>query len=88
MGEATNKTAEQDNTLEDDEKLKDVKVEEVDGDKEGSTWLLVNETHFSHKSEETKDEVFWKCAAYQHFKCPFRITTRKKEHPERSKPRK
>ena len=64
------------------ETLKGVKAEIIEGDKEDSKWLVVNDVQICHKSEETEGEVLWKCSAYRHCNCPFKIRTKQKDNEE------
>ena len=41
-----------------EEELEKVKTEVVEGNKKGSNWLIVEDTHICHKHEETKEETF------------------------------
>ena len=52
----------------------DVQVEIVEGDKEGSTWLIVNGVHICHKQVENVKHWFWRCEDFRRYKCPFKIT--------------
>ena len=54
-----------------------VLVEAVQGDKEGSTWLIVEGIHILHWQQETKLDILWRCQDYRWFKCPFKMTTTK-----------
>ena len=59
--------------------LTGVNIELVDGLNEGSKWLVVDGVHILHKMKEYTNETKWKCSAYYHFKCPFRLSTMEKD---------
>ena len=59
--------------------LSGVQVEVVDGNHEGTKWLIVNGVHICHKQKEYPGEVRWRCADWRWFKCPFIISTREED---------
>ena len=60
------------------ENLKGVTAVIIEGNKENSKWLVVNRVQICHKSEETKEKFTWRCRAFSHYNCPFKIRTNKK----------
>ena len=62
-----------------DEDLEAIKVEYVEGDKPGSTWLLVNDVFFCHRYQSSELETFWECSRRRKDNCPFKIGTYKDE---------
>ena len=57
---------------EDEEKdLENIKIELVDGDKAGSSKLIVDSVHICHKMQNFGANVEWRCMDHRHFKCPF-----------------
>ena len=63
----------------------DIKLEIVDGEKEGSGWLIVDDTHICYqnnvkgkKGENRRwkvDSIRWECSKRRHMGCPFQIFT-------------
>ena len=63
----------------------DIKLEIVDGEKEGSRWLIVDDTHICYqnnvkgkKGENRRwkvDSIRWECSKRRHMGCPFQIFT-------------
>ena len=63
----------------------DIKLEIVDGEKEGSRWLIVEDTHICYqnnvkgkKGENRRwkvDSIRWECSKRRHMGCPFQIFT-------------
>ena len=61
---------------EDEEKdLENIKIELVEGDKAGSSWLIVDSVHICHKVQNFGANVEWRCEDHRRFKCPFKILT-------------
>ena len=58
-----------------DEDLVAIKVEYVEGDKPGSTWLLVDDVFFCHRYQSSELETFWECSRRRKDNCPFKIGT-------------
>ena len=58
-----------------DEDLEGIKVECVEGDKTGSTWLLVADVFFCHRYQSSQLETFWECSRRRKDNCPFKIGT-------------
>ena len=42
--------------------LEGIKVEQIEGDKPGSIWLLVDDTFVFHKYQGSELETFWECS--------------------------
>ena len=55
--------------------LESIKVECVEGDKPGSTWLLVEDVFFCHRYQSSELETFWECSRRRKDNCPFKIGT-------------
>ena len=63
----------------------DIKLEIVDGEKEGLRWLIVDDTHIYYqnnvkgkKGENRRwkvDSIRWECSKRRHMGCPFQIFT-------------
>ena len=63
----------------------DIKLEIVNGEKEGSGWLIVDDTHICYqnnvkgkKGENRRwkvDSIRWECSKRRHMGCPFQIFT-------------
>ena len=55
------------------ESLDDIQLELIDGDKAGSSWLVVSDIFICHKFSESESEIFWECSGRRTYGCPFRI---------------
>ena len=65
---------------EDKEKdLDGIKLEVVEGNKEGSGWLIVDSVHICHKQQVFQNHDIWRCEDFRDYKCPFKIITTKEE---------
>ena len=65
---------------EDKEKdLDGIKLEVVEGNKEGSRWLIVDSVHICHKQQVFQNHDVWRCEDFRDYKCPFKIITTKEE---------
>ena len=65
---------------EDQEKdLDGIKLEVVEGNKEGSRWLIVDSVHICHKQQMFLNHDVWRCEDFRDYKCPFKIITIKEE---------
>ena len=65
---------------EDKEKdLDGIKLEVVEGNKEGSGWLIVDSVHICHKQQVFQNHDVWRCEDFRDYKCPFKIITTKEE---------
>ena len=58
-----------------DEDLEAIKVECVQCDKPGSTWLLVFDVLFCQWYQSSELETFWECSRRRKDNCPFKIGT-------------
>ena len=59
---------------EDQEKdLDGIKLEVVEGNKEGSRWLIVDSVHICHKQQMFLYHDVWRCEDFRDYKCPFKI---------------
>ena len=56
--------------------LSGITLEVVDGNKEGSRWLIVDDVHICHKQQVLKGHDVWRCEDFRS-KCPFKIVTTK-----------
>ena len=54
-------------------------LEVVDGIKEGSIWLIVDDVHICHKQQVFKRHDVWRCKDFRSYRCPFKIVTTKEE---------
>ena len=54
-------------------------LEVVDGIKEGSRWLIVDDVHICHKQQVFKGHDVWRCEDFRSYRCPFKIVTTKEE---------
>ena len=48
--------------------------------------MVIDKIFVCHKHEETKDDIFWRCASYRHFDCPFKVVTKKNDNANDSNP--
>ena len=59
---------------EDKEKdLDGIKLEVVEGNKEGSRWLIVDSVHICHKQQVFLNHDVWRYKDFRDYKCPFKI---------------
>ena len=60
------------------EGFEDIEFELVDGDKEGTKWLIINQVHilYNHKSRDTKKSSGWECSGRRRLGCEFRMDFR------------
>ena len=68
--------------LENEDNLGNHKLEVIEGDKEGSKWLVLDEVYILHKYRTTGDEIFWECSGRRAFNCPFKAATAFKDEKE------
>ena len=54
-------------------------LEVVDGIKEGSRWLIVDDVHICHKQQVFKGHDVWRYEDFRSYRCPFKIVTTKEE---------
>ena len=66
-----------DDNMEND--LDGITLEIVDGMKEGSRWLIVNDVHICHKQKVFKGHDVWRCEDFRQYRCPFKIVTTREE---------
>ena len=66
-----------DDNMEND--LDSITLEVVDGMKEGSRWLIVNDVHICHKQKVFKGHDVWSCEDIRQYRCPFKIVTTREE---------
>ena len=59
--------------------LDGITLEVVDGMKEGSRWLIVNDVHICHKQKVFKGHDVWRCEDFRQYRCPFKIVTTREE---------
>ena len=59
--------------------LDGITLEVVDGMKEGSRWLIVNDVHICHKQKVFKGDDVWRCEDFRQYRCPFKIVTTREE---------
>ena len=65
---------------EDQEKdLDGIKLDVVEGNKEGSRWLIVDSVHICQKQQMFLNHDVWRCEDFRDYKCPFKIITTKEE---------
>ena len=57
------------------EGLDDIQLELIDGDKSGSSWLVVCDIFICQKFSESESEIFWECSGRRKYGCLFRIGT-------------
>ena len=51
------------------------KIELVQGEKDGSRWLVMDDIYILHKKEISKNEIFWECSGRRRFNCQFKCAT-------------
>ena len=61
--------------LENQDDLAGHEIEIVQGDKDGSKWLFLDDIYILHKKEETVNAVFWECSGRRRFNCKFKCAT-------------
>ena len=61
--------------MEDKDEMSKYKLELIEGDKDGSKWLVVEDIFILHKYRSTGNETFWECSGRRKFNCPFRAAT-------------
>ena len=59
--------------------LDGIKLEVVEGNKEGSRWLIVDSVHICLKQQVFQNHDVWRCEDFRDYKCPFKIITTKEE---------
>jgi hypothetical protein len=62
-----------------DKDLAGIKVESIEGDKPGSTWLLVEDVYICHRYQGSEMETFWECSLRRKYNFPFKIGTYEEE---------
>ena len=80
---------EEDRALEEEEEgvgehFKDTELEPLGGDREGTTWLVINGVHicYMRKDRGSKKTTAWECAGRRRLGCQFKIRTTNSEGPE------
>ena len=79
---------EEDRALEEEEGVgehfKDTELELLGGDREGTTWLVINGVHicYMRKDRGSKKTTAWECAGRRRLGCQFKIRTTNSEGPE------
>ena len=80
---------EEDRALEEEEEgvgehFKDTELELLGGDREGTTWLVINGVHicYMRKDRGSKKTTAWECAGRRRLGCQFKIRTTNSEGPE------
>ena len=61
--------------LVEDDELEKVKVDIIEGDKQNSKWLVVNDIYICHRYQGSESETFWECWGRRKFNCPFKLGT-------------
>ena len=62
--------------LADAEELSNMKTEIIEGDKEGSRWLVLDDVFILHKyGFKSKNEIFWECAERRRNGCNYKAAT-------------
>ena len=59
--------------VEDEMKCLDLKI--IEGDKDGSKWLLVDDIFICHQYQRSEKQIFWECSGRKKLNCPFKIGT-------------
>ena len=59
--------------VEDEMKCLDLKI--IEGDKDGSKWLLVDDIFICHQYQRSEKQIFWECSGRRKLNCPFKIGT-------------
>ena len=58
-----------------EEELEKIQVKIIDGDKEYSKWLVVDDIYICHRYQGSEEETFWECSGRRKYKCPFKLGT-------------
>ena len=58
-----------------EEELEKIQVRIIDGDKDDSKWLVVDEIYICHRYRGSEEETFWECSGRRKYKCPFKLGT-------------
>ena len=77
LSDEVNVNMEVDDNMENE--LDGIILEVVDGIKEGSRWLIVDDVHICHKQQVFKGHNVWRCEDFRSYRCPFKIVTTKEE---------
>ena len=77
LSDEVNVNMEVDDNMENE--LDGIILEVVDGIKEGSRWLIVDDVHICHKQQVFKGHDVWRCEDFRSYRCPFKIVTTKEE---------
>ena len=57
------------------EELGGIEVKLIDGDKDGSKWLIVDDIYICHRYQGSEFETFWECSGRRKYNCPFKVGT-------------
>ena len=68
---------------EDGENFQNTELELLDGDREGTKWLVINGVHicYMRKDKGTKKTTAWECSGRRRLGCEFKIRTTNSEGP-------